>query len=83
MTAPKLPAAVLPDWPRLMSRELAAAYLGVGPSMVDALPIPPLKLRGRVLYDRKELDRWVDEMSGGAQRGDPSSYLSLISQCGT
>lgn len=83
MTTAKLPPNEMPDWPRLLSRNLAAAYLGISPNMVNGLPIPPLKVQGRTLYDRKALDRWVDELTGVPKTGDSRAYLGRIAQCGT
>lgn len=70
MTAPAritqadMERAFLPDWPRLMNVELAAAYLGIGASTLrETGPIPKRNGR-RVLYDRKDLDRWADALGG-------------------
>lgn len=54
--------ASLPNWPRLMSIDLAAAYLSRSPTVIrDRGPEP--KRDGRsVLYDRKDLDRWADRL---------------------
>ncbi|MCA0450673.1 MAG: helix-turn-helix domain-containing protein [Proteobacteria bacterium] len=56
--------ASLPDWPRLMTIEMAAAYLSRSESTIkDRGPTP--KRDGRsVLYDRKDLDRWADRLGG-------------------
>jgi hypothetical protein len=57
-------SALLPDWPRLMPIELAAAYLSRSVSTIrDRGPAP--KRDGRsVLYDRADLDRWADRLGG-------------------
>lgn len=77
--------ADMPDWPRLMSRDAAAAYCG-GVSIgffEQHCPVKPMRLGGRRLYDRHALDRWLDSQSGlqqpvtsnddwlGALDGDP------------
>lgn len=50
--------------PRLLSREQAAAYCGVSvPLFTSQCPVIPLKLRSRVLYDRTQIDRWLDTLS--------------------
>lgn len=54
----------LPDWPRLMSTLLAAAYLSVSPSTLARLGIPSRNIGRRVLYDRRDIDRWADALSG-------------------
>jgi hypothetical protein len=55
---------LLPDWPRLMPIELAAAYLSRSVSTIrDRGPTP--KRDGRsILYDRNDLDRWADRLGG-------------------
>lgn len=35
MTAKRLPASDLPYWPRLLSHDLAAAYVGASPNLFD------------------------------------------------
>ena len=54
----------LPFWPRLLSREQAAAYLGVTVPTLEGLPIASIRVRRRRLYDRAILDRWVDGLTG-------------------
>lgn len=69
MTAQKSDMAALPNWPRCLSREQAAAYVGVSPGTFDkevaAGLWPPGQVRGRrVLWDRRLIDRAQDERSG-------------------
>ncbi|MGY2735588.1 hypothetical protein [Sphingomonas sp. UYP23] len=62
----------LPDWPRLMSLPLASAYFGVCAAKFRALEIRPVRIGRRVLWDRHDLDRFVDGMSGQPVMGaDP------------
>lgn len=67
MTAARADLRDLPDWPRLLSREQAAAYLGVSVPMLESHigdPFPePLRLGKRRLYDRRALDKAVDNLS--------------------
>lgn len=56
--------AALPEWPRLMSVELAAAYLSIGTTMLRERGPQPKHLGSRVLYDRRDLDRWADALTG-------------------
>lgn len=55
---------VLPDWPRLMREDHAAAYVGISGSMLrDHGPAP--KHIGRcAVWDRRDLDRWADALAG-------------------
>jgi len=65
MTAKKEDLANLPDWPRLLSPEQAAAYCGLSTgTFSEHIPVKPLRLGKRVLYDRRLLDRVVDAWSG-------------------
>ena len=54
----------MPDWPRLMGVELAAAYLGIGASTLRESGPQPKRHGRRVLYDRRDLDRWADALDG-------------------
>ena len=65
-----IPAPVAPDrtawpgWPRLMRIELAAKYLGVGPTTLREQGPQPKRHGARVLYDIRDLDRWADALDG-------------------
>ncbi len=70
MTARRADIADLPDWPRLLSREQAAAYVGLS---VNSFKIrvgrefPDPKIIGaRKLWDRRQLDEAVDRLTGRA-----------------
>jgi predicted DNA-binding transcriptional regulator AlpA len=58
----------MPDWPRLLRREMAASYIGVSPTkfseMVTTGALPqPLSLSGTVVaWDRMDLDGWVESL---------------------
>jgi len=54
----------LPNWPRLMSVEQAADYLSIGRTTLAQQGPTPKRIGRRVLYDRTDLDRWVDRLSG-------------------
>lgn len=54
----------LPDWPRLMPVDLAAAYLGIGVTMLEEQGPAAKRLGRRKLYDRNDLDRWADRLDG-------------------
>ncbi len=68
MTAARADLRDLPDWPRLLSREQAAAYLGVSVNMLESRignPFPaPLRIGGRKVFDRRALDKAVDQLTG-------------------
>jgi len=53
---------ILPDWPRLMSEDQAAAYLSIGSTNLRENGPSPKRHGRRVLYDRRDLDRWADRL---------------------
>lgn len=46
---------------RCLSKEQAAAYLGIGVTLLSELDIPFIKLGRRCIYDVVDLDAWLDE----------------------
>ena len=46
---------------RCLSKEQAAAYLGIGVTLLASLDVPSIKLGRRCVYDRLDLDAWLDE----------------------
>jgi len=50
-------------WPRLLSVESAAGYLSISPNTFRGLGIQSRQIGRRVLYDIRDLDRYVDMMS--------------------
>src|SRR6056297_569207 len=49
---------------RLLSEKQAAAYLGIGTTTFRKRGIPDTRIRRRILYDRFDLDHWLDEYKG-------------------
>jgi excisionase family DNA binding protein len=72
----KTHAPALPHWPRILRREMAAAYLGVSASYLEKLvkagTVPgPLPLGDNVRgWDRQDLDAAIDRLKGHAP-GNP------------
>ncbi len=62
--ADEIRRAALPDWPRLMDIELAAAYLSRSPTVIRERGPKPKRDGRSVLYDRHDLDRWADSLGG-------------------
>lgn len=59
----------LPDWPRGLSRILAAAYIGISPTLFDALVkegrMPkPKHINSRLVWDRRSVDLHFDALEG-------------------
>lgn len=46
---------------RCLSKEQAAAYLGIGVTLLAELDVPAVKLGRRCVYDVLDLDAWLDE----------------------
>lgn len=59
--------------PRLVARELAAAYCGVSANHFGAHVEPhvaPLAIGSRRLWDVRDLDAWIDLHKGAPAAGD-------------
>ena len=52
---PPLPAV------RCLNEQQAASYLGLGRTLFREIGPPPLKIRSRNLWDRIDLDAWLDD----------------------
>lgn len=61
MADPNDPHAFADIQPRCLSREQAARYLGIGRTLLKRIGPPPLRLGRRLVYDRVDLDLWLDE----------------------
>lgn len=65
MNAPlRLDRTKRPDWPRLMREPDAADYLSIGTTSLREHGPAPKRLGSRVLWDRRDLDRWADALGG-------------------
>jgi len=76
---------ITPPTPRLLSAELAAAYLSISPRGFEKLwrtgHLPaPHRLGRRVLWDRKLLDQFVDILSSLHQPSDDIDEWSEVSR---
>ena len=60
-TALPLPAA------RCLNKEQAGEYLGIGVTLLTELGVPFIKLGRRCLYDKLDLDAWLDEYKSREQ----------------
>jgi hypothetical protein len=59
---------------RCLSREQAAAYLGIGVTLLLEIGPPPVRLGRRRVYDVVDLDAWLDDHKS---RGRASKEKSL------
>src|SRR5258708_5493087 len=46
---------------RCLTKEEAAAYLGIGVTLFEQQHLPAVRFGRRVVYDRVDLDAWLDE----------------------
>jgi hypothetical protein len=63
-----LPAA------RCLTSEQAAAYLGIGVTLLADLAVPCVKLGRRRVYDKVDLDSWLDEHKRRGRAGKESQW---------
>ena len=59
---------------RCLNKDQAAAYLGIGVTLLTALDVPCVKLGRRCVYDTLDLDAWLEEYK---QRGRAGKEKSL------
>lgn len=57
-------AGALPDWPKLMSLNMAASYFSVSVNTFRSLGIVPIEIGRRVLFDRASLDSYAARRAG-------------------
>jgi predicted DNA-binding transcriptional regulator AlpA len=67
--------------PRGLSRDAAAAYIGIGTTLFDRLVeqgvLPkPARLEGRVIWDRRRLDRVLDSLFDEIDSDDPFARVA-------
>jgi len=71
-----LPLENLPDWPARMGEDLAAAFVGVSKTTFrerwQAKSYPqPVREGGRILWSRRQLERFVDAQFNLPQPSGP------------
>lgn len=77
---------LLPAWPRLLTAKMAASYLGISETALyrrqgGAGRLPkPVSFGGRELWDRAQLDRFVDELSGGEAASEGEVILEGLAR---
>lgn len=54
---------------RCLSKEQAAAYLGIGVTLLTELGVPSVKFGRRTVYDKVDLDGWLDEYKRRGRAG--------------
>ena len=54
---------------RCLTKTEAAEYLGIGLTLFDGLRIPAIRLGRRCVYDRVDLDAWLDDYKSRGRAG--------------
>ena len=57
---------------RCLTRAQAAAYLGIGVTLLAELDVPAIKFGRRCVYDRIDLDSWLEEHKRRGRAGKES-----------
>ena len=58
--------------PRLLGRKEVAAYCGISPDTFENyVPVPGIRLGKRKLWDRRCIDRWLNDLGGLAPDREP------------
>ena len=65
MDTPALPRPQV----RCLTKQDAAEYLGIGVTMLESLRIPAIHFGRRCLYDRVDLDAWLDDYKQQGRAG--------------
>ena len=65
---------------RMLRPAEAASYCGLAAKHFKAIcPVAPVELRpGDVLYDKRDLDRWIDTAKSGAHEAEHESILRRL-----
>lgn len=64
--------------PRLLTLTQASEYIGhkspkwlysrTGAGAKDTLPFKPIKVGGRVYFDKRQIDSWIDSLVSGVEQ---------------
>lgn len=57
---------------RILSKDQAANYLGIGVTLLAELGVPSVKFGRRCVYDRVDLDAWLEEYKHRGRAGKDS-----------
>lgn len=65
---------------RMLRAAEAASYCGLAAKHFKAVcPVAPVELRpGEMLYDRRDLDRWIDNAKTGAHEAEHATILRKL-----
>jgi excisionase family DNA binding protein len=60
---------------RCLSKEQAAEYLGIGVTLLTELEVPFTKLGRRCVFDKVDLDEWLNEYKQRGRAGKETIWL--------
>ena len=63
---------------RCLSKEQAALYLGIGVTLLAQLDVPHVRFGRRCVYDRVDLDAWLDEHKEERRRAGKESLWPVV-----
>ena len=65
---------------RLLNQGEAAAYTGLPQKYFkDNCPVQPIEVRvGSKLWDKRDLDRWIDDMKNGTEQSSRDAILNKL-----
>lgn len=65
---------------RCLSKEQAAVYLGIGVTLLAQLDVPCIRFGRRCVYDRVDLDAWLDEHKGERRRAGKDNLWPVMKE---
>lgn len=67
---------------RMLNKAEAANYCGfeTGSAFAAAVPVPPVQIGSKMLYDQKALDAWLDQLSTPTER--KRGFAERVSRAG-
>ena len=65
---------------RCLSKEQAAVYLGIGVTLLAQLDVPEIRLGRRCVYDRLDLDAWLDDHEGERRRAGKENLWPVMKE---
>lgn len=65
---------------RMLKQFEAAGYTGLPVKHFQATcPVPPVEMRpGTILWDKRDLDKWIDEMKEGVEMATQEAILGKL-----
>ena len=65
---------------RCLSKEQAAAYLGIGLTLLAALAVPHVRFGRRCVYDKLDIDAWLDDYKGERRRAGKDNLWPVMKE---